>query len=164
MRSPGDRGATKPGKLRPSSFKASPQPSTPSRPTPSPVPAPAHTIQDPRKPQNCLGGGGGGGGPLRTKASPTLYGGFAFGCLGALNTEAWVWRLVLRVSGFFWPGTWDAINKIQKGRKSRNAILRKIQKGTQSLPKSRIEPQEACNRISNLWLAGFFNLSLGFRV
>ena len=70
MRSPGDRGATKPGKLRPSSFKASPQPSTPSRPTPSPVPAPAHTIQDPRKPQNCLGGGGGG--PLRTKASPTL--------------------------------------------------------------------------------------------
>ena len=73
MRSPGNRGATKPGKLRPSSCKASPQPSTPSRPTPSPVPAPAHTIQDPRKPQNCLGGrGGGGGGPLRTKASPTL--------------------------------------------------------------------------------------------
>ena len=58
MRSPGDRGAAKPGKLRPSSFKASPQPSTPSRPTPSPVPAPAHPIQDPRKPQNCLGGGG----------------------------------------------------------------------------------------------------------
>ena len=72
MRSPGDRGATKPGKLRPSSFKASPQPTTPSRPTPSPRPQPQPTLF--RIPENpkIVCGGRGGGGPLHTKPSPTL--------------------------------------------------------------------------------------------
>ena len=65
MRSPGDRGATKPGKLRPSSFKASPQPSTPSRPTPSPRPSPSHTLlRIPENPKIVWGRGGGGVGGL----------------------------------------------------------------------------------------------------
>ena len=73
MRSPGDRGATKPGKLRPSSFKASPQPSTPSRPTPSPRPSPIpHYFLENPKIVWGAGGGGGGGDPPTLKASPTL--------------------------------------------------------------------------------------------
>ena len=57
MRSPGDRGAAKPGKLRPSSFKVAALPPAPSQPQPT-------LFRIPENPKIVWGGGGGGDPPV----------------------------------------------------------------------------------------------------